>query len=141
MRRCFGVRIGRFLAVAYRPAGLSSAARRSARLTFVETGIRHPPEPAADDEVATVWRRQMASNFRCGLAAGFFAVVSLAAFLPEIGITISFWPAAALRGFLADVEFRRHLTRPADGEHSSGCDERRGSRKFFPIRNSAPADC
>jgi hypothetical protein len=70
------------------------------------------------------------ADFRCGLDAGFFAVVSLAAFLPEIGISISFWPAAALRGFLADVEFRRHLTRPADGEHSSGCDERRGSRKF-----------
>src|SRR6476659_7536416 len=42
------------------------------------------------------------ADFRCGLDAGFFAVVSLAAFLPEIGISISFWPAAALRGFLAD---------------------------------------
>jgi hypothetical protein len=39
--------------------------------------------------------------FRCCLAVGFFAV-SFVGFLPSIGISISFWPAAALRGFLAD---------------------------------------
>jgi hypothetical protein len=38
--------------------------------------------------------------FRCCLAAGFFALASFAGFLPAIGISISFWPAAALRGFL-----------------------------------------
>jgi hypothetical protein len=35
------------------------------------------------------------------LAAGFFAAVSFACFLPVMGISISFWPAAALRAFLA----------------------------------------
>lgn len=40
------------------------------------------------------------ADFRCDLAAGFFAPASLAGFLPAIGISISFWPAAALRGFL-----------------------------------------
>jgi hypothetical protein len=42
------------------------------------------------------------ADFRCGLAAGFFVAASLADFLPAIGISISFWPAAALRGFLPD---------------------------------------
>jgi hypothetical protein len=36
------------------------------------------------------------------LAARFFAAVSFAGFLPAIGISISFWPRATLRGFLAD---------------------------------------
>ena len=35
------------------------------------------------------------ADFRCGRAAGFFAAASLAGFLPEIGISISFWPAVA----------------------------------------------
>jgi hypothetical protein len=35
------------------------------------------------------------------LAASFFAAASLAGFLPAIGISISFCPAAALRAFLA----------------------------------------
>jgi hypothetical protein len=39
---------------------------------------------------------------RCCRAAGFFPAVSFACFLPEIGISISFWPAAAFRGFLPD---------------------------------------
>ena len=42
------------------------------------------------------------ADFRCCLAAGFLAAVSFACFLPAIGISISFWPAAAFRGFLAD---------------------------------------
>jgi hypothetical protein len=37
------------------------------------------------------------------LDADFFAGVSLA-FLPSIGISISFWPDAALRGFLDGFE-------------------------------------
>ena len=45
---------------------------------------------------------EIQADFRCGLADGFFAVASLAGFLPAIGISISFWPAAALRGFFAD---------------------------------------
>src|ERR1700688_447333 len=44
------------------------------------------------------WANQ--ADFRCDLAAGFFAAVSFACFLPAIGISISFWSAAALRGFL-----------------------------------------
>src|SRR6201987_4270384 len=42
------------------------------------------------------------ADFRCCLLAGFFAAVSLAGFLPAIGISISLWRAAAFRGFLAD---------------------------------------
>lgn len=42
------------------------------------------------------------ADFRCDLAAGFLATVSFACFLPDIGISISFWPVAALRGFFAD---------------------------------------
>jgi hypothetical protein len=38
---------------------------------------------------------------RRGPAEGFFDAASLAGFLPTIGISISFWPAAVLRGFLA----------------------------------------
>jgi hypothetical protein len=38
---------------------------------------------------------------RCDLPAGFFAAVTFACFLPAIGISISFCPADALRGFLA----------------------------------------
>jgi hypothetical protein len=36
---------------------------------------------------------------RCGFDAVFFAIASFAGFLPVIGISISFWPLAALRGF------------------------------------------
>src|SRR5258705_4212944 len=43
---------------------------------------------------------ELQADLRC-LDAGFFAAVSLATFLPWMGISISFWPAAALRGFLA----------------------------------------
>ena len=35
------------------------------------------------------------------MAAGFFTAVSLAGFLPAIGISISFWPGAAFFDFLA----------------------------------------
>lgn len=41
------------------------------------------------------------TNFRCGLAAGFFAAASFAGFFPAIGISISFCPAAAFLAFLA----------------------------------------
>jgi hypothetical protein len=40
---------------------------------------------------------------RCG-DADFFAVVSLAVFLPSIGISISFCPLASLRGFFEGFE-------------------------------------
>jgi len=40
------------------------------------------------------------ADFRCGLAASFFAA-SFAGSLPAIGISISFWPAAAFFAFLA----------------------------------------
>ena len=39
------------------------------------------------------------ADLRCGLAADFLPAVSFG-FLPSIGISISFCPAAALRGFL-----------------------------------------
>jgi hypothetical protein len=42
------------------------------------------------------------ADLRCCLADGLFDVLSLAGFLRAIGISISFWPLAALRGFLAD---------------------------------------
>jgi hypothetical protein len=42
------------------------------------------------------------ADFLCCLAAGFFAAVSFAAFLPASGISISLWPAVALCGFLPD---------------------------------------
>jgi len=35
--------------------------------------------------------------------AGFFAAASFAGFLPSIDVSISLWPAAALRGFLAGL--------------------------------------
>jgi hypothetical protein len=44
--------------------------------------------------------------------AGFLEAASLPAFLPAIGISISFWPLATLRGFLAGFEsfaLGRHL--------------------------------
>jgi hypothetical protein len=44
------------------------------------------------------------ADFRSGLAAGFFAAASFVGFLPAIGISISFWPLATLRGFLAGLE-------------------------------------
>jgi hypothetical protein len=55
------------------------------------TGNAH--DPVSSDETAS---RQ--ADLRC-LAEGFFAAVSFAGFLPAISISISFWPAAALRGF------------------------------------------
>ncbi|WP_426437208.1 hypothetical protein [Bradyrhizobium genosp. P] len=50
--------------------------------------------PVSSDETAP-----LQADLRC-LADDFFAV-SFAGFLPSIGISISFWPAAAFRGFLA----------------------------------------
>lgn len=41
------------------------------------------------------------ADLRLAPAAGFFAAASFAGFLPAIDISISFWPAAAFRGFLA----------------------------------------
>ena len=54
--------------------------------TFVHPAVAYPASKA---------------DFRRGLAAGFFAAASLGGFLPAIGISISFWPAAALRASLA----------------------------------------
>jgi hypothetical protein len=53
------------------------------------------------DEAGRGWPRDYYADLRCGFDVGFFAVGSFEAFLPSIGISISFWPAAALRGFLA----------------------------------------
>src|ERR1700733_3388523 len=55
------------------------------------------------------------ADLRC-LGAGFLAVVSLAPFLPWIGISISFWPADALRvlsGFAGDEDALPRLWRNA----------------------------
>jgi hypothetical protein len=62
------------------------------RLLLYRVGGRKPSEPR-------FLRRDGApqADFRC-LAAGFFAAVSFC-FLPSIGISVSFWSAAALRGF------------------------------------------
>ncbi len=46
------------------------------------------------------WCLEDDADFRCALA-GFFAAASFAGSLPSIDVSISFWPAAALRGFLA----------------------------------------
>ncbi|WP_276575446.1 hypothetical protein [Bradyrhizobium monzae] len=46
------------------------------------------------------------ADFRWRPAAGFFAAASFACFLPAMGISISFWPAAALFAFLAGFFFR-----------------------------------
>jgi len=59
MRRCFGLQIDRLLGVADRPPGPHQLADEIGSLDLVETGIRHPPQPAADDEVATVWSHGM----------------------------------------------------------------------------------
>lgn len=40
------------------------------------------------------------ADFRCALAAGFFAAASFAGFFPEIGMSISFCPGVAFLGFL-----------------------------------------
>jgi hypothetical protein len=51
--------------------------------------------------IGEAWLRlRRYADLRC-LDAGFLAVVSLAPFLPWIGISISFWPADALRVFLS----------------------------------------
>lgn len=42
------------------------------------------------------------ADFLCALAAGFFAAASFDAFLPAMGISISFCPDNALRGFMPD---------------------------------------
>jgi hypothetical protein len=44
--------------------------------------------------------RECYADFRCDLAAAFFAAVSFVSFLPSMGISISFWPAAAFLDFL-----------------------------------------
>jgi hypothetical protein len=41
--------IGRFPGAAYRPLGLDQPIDEVGSLGLVETWIRHPPEPAADD--------------------------------------------------------------------------------------------
>src|ERR1700720_2834216 len=51
--------------------------------------------------IGEAWLRlRRYADLRC-LDAGLLAVVSLAPFLPWIGISISFWPADALRVFLS----------------------------------------
>ena len=64
-----------------------------------------PPQATTDDDVASVrCHRMLQADFRRAPAAGFFADVSLAAaFLPAIGISISFWPEAAFLGFFAGL--------------------------------------
>jgi hypothetical protein len=49
-----------------------------------------------------ILRTRAYADFRCGLAEDFFAAASLG-FLPSIGISISFCPLEALRGFLVGL--------------------------------------
>jgi hypothetical protein len=66
--------------------------------------------------IGEAWLRlRRYADLRC-LDAGFLAVVSLAPFLPWIGISISFWPADALRvlsGFAGDEDALPRLWRNA----------------------------
>src|SRR5882757_11162704 len=77
----------------------------SDRPRWTPSGRRHAVsyEPSLDEAGPGVACRNCYADLRCGLDIGFFAVVSLA-FLPAIGISISFWPLAALRGFLAGFD-------------------------------------
>jgi hypothetical protein len=52
MRPCLGVRIGCFPGAAYRPSSLDQPTDELGSLGLVKAGIRHPPEPLANDEVA-----------------------------------------------------------------------------------------
>jgi hypothetical protein len=59
MRGYFRLTVGRLLGVANLTPGRHQLADEIGSLDLVETGIRYPPEPAADDEVTTVWRHWM----------------------------------------------------------------------------------
>ena len=47
------------LGAAYRPSGRHQPANEIGSLGLIETGVCHAPQPAADDEVATVRRHRM----------------------------------------------------------------------------------
>jgi S-formylglutathione hydrolase FrmB len=51
--------VGRRLGVAYLPPGRHQPANELGSLGLIERGVRHAPEPAADNEVATVRRYMM----------------------------------------------------------------------------------
>jgi hypothetical protein len=69
------------------------------------------------------------ADFLCALAAGFFAAASFDAFLPAIGISISFCPDDALRGFFAPFSARALVSANAP---------RRRLRLRPPARQSNP---
>jgi hypothetical protein len=50
------VAVGRHLRVAYRPPGRHQTVDELGSLGLIERGVRHAPQPAADDEVAPVRR-------------------------------------------------------------------------------------
>ena len=101
MGRRFGLRIPVRLRIPDRAPGRHQPLRQLRSLRLFKARVGHPPKPAADDEVASVrGHRVLHADFRRAPAAGFFAAASFAGFLPAIGISISFWPAAAFFGFL-----------------------------------------
>src|ERR1700723_4422228 len=81
---------------------LSVSLRSERLLPFATCWIRsETPVQSARPSNREAWLRlRRYADLRC-LDAGFLAVVSLAPFLPWIGISISFWPADALRVFLS----------------------------------------
>ena len=82
------------LGVSDRATGLHQMANETGPLRFTEARVGHAPQPATDDEVATVGRHRILhvtqADLRRAPDAGFFAAASLAGFLPAIGISISF---------------------------------------------------
>lgn len=62
VRGSLGLEIGALLGVSDRPTGRHQPTDKVVPLRFVETRVRHAPEPAADDEVAAVRRDGMLHN-------------------------------------------------------------------------------
>jgi hypothetical protein len=86
-----GIRIFVGLRVPDRSPSRHQPLRQLGSLGLIQVRICQPPQPAADDEVPPIRSdRVLHADFRRAPAAGFFAVVSLAGFLPAIGISISF---------------------------------------------------
>ena len=59
VRSAFSLTVGFLLGIAYRPPGRHQPADEFSSLSLIETGVRHAPQPAADDEVPTVRRHRM----------------------------------------------------------------------------------
>jgi hypothetical protein len=54
VRGAFSLPVSFVLGVAYRPPGRHQPADEFSTLSLTKTGVRHAPQPAADDEVPTV---------------------------------------------------------------------------------------